>query len=260
MAPRDARERAREQWSKHPAGTTLVNAPDGTREFFDALTASRYREQPWHPDLLRRFGARGRLLEIGSGAGTDHAELAKTAEATVAVDLTQRGAFLTQQRLRLEGRHGAAVVTDAEAMPFQEGVFDCVYSFGVIHHTDNPPRVSAEMLRVMRPGAKFLVALYHRHSLFVLYKIIEFLVTGAFLRRSWASFFGLIEAGADELDQPPKIGLYSRRQAARLFRHFAELETELVHVGVPLPWFGDWLGRHFGWYVVVRGRKPQSAS
>ncbi len=254
---RAARVAARQQWERNPVGTTYADAEEGTAEFFAQMSASRYRLQPWHPDLLRRFAPDGRLLEIGSGAGTDHAELAKMATTTVALDLAPRGAALTQRRLRLEGRAGSALVADGERMPLAGSVFDAVYSFGVIHHTDHPEAVAAEMHRVLKPGGRFMVALYHRASLFALYKALRYVSSGAFLRERWSDHLALVEAGADQLAERPLVRLYSRRQARALFSSFEDVGTEVLHGGVPWRFLQRPLfARRWGWYVVVTGRKP----
>lgn len=254
---REARAAAREQWGRNPAGTMHADAEEGTAAFFAQMTASRYQLQPWHPDLLRRFAPEGRLLEIGSGAGTDHAELARMAATTVALDLAPRGAALTQRRLRLEGRPGSAVVADGERMPLASSVFDAVYSFGVIHHTDHPEAVAAEMHRVLKPGGRFLVALYHRASLFALYRVLRYVGTGAFLRETWRDHLALVEAGADQLSDRPLVRLYSRRQARALFASFEDVRTEVLHGGVRWRFLQrPFFARRWGWYVVVTGRKP----
>ena len=252
-----ARRVAREQWTRTPAGTGRAGAEEGSAEFFAQMTATRYRLQPWHPDLLRRFAPRGALLEIGSGAGTDHSRLAAMANRTVAIDLSARGARLTAARLALEGRSGAALVADGERLPFADGTFDAAYSFGVIHHTDHPDAVADEMYRVLRPGGRFLVAVYHRTSMFAAQKVLQYVLSGSFLRERWSRYLGLVEAGAAELDERPLVRLYNRRGACRLFGRFEGLQTEVVHAGVrPRLLQHPLLAERWGWYVVVTGRKP----
>jgi ubiquinone/menaquinone biosynthesis C-methylase UbiE len=227
-----------------------------TAEFFRDMTVTRYREQPWHPDVLRRFAPHGRLLEIGCGAGTDHAELQKDADQTVAIDLALRGAKLTRRRLELEtGIPGLTMVADGERLPFRSSSFDCVYSFGVIHHTDHPEVVVREMQRVLVPGGKFLVGLYHRHSLFAFKILLLYVLKGGPLRMRWADHLAeRCEAGASELNEKPKVLLYSRRQARRLFAAFSGVSVEVVHARLPswLP-FRSWIERHLGWYVLTTG-------
>jgi ubiquinone/menaquinone biosynthesis C-methylase UbiE len=218
------------------------------------MTKTRYQVQPWHPALLRKFSPYGRLLEIGCGAGTDHAELARMADSTVGVDLAHKGAWLTGRRMALEGRPSRTLVADGEELPFPDCTFDSIYSFGVIHHTDHPESVAAEMYRVMNANGRFMVALYHKVSLVTLYILVKYFMTGAFLREHWSKHLGLIEAGAEELEQRPIVKLYSRRQARHLFQHFTDVTTEIVHPPTDRVVLGA-LARSLGWYVVVYGRK-----
>lgn len=253
---RRARTAAQRQWSRHPAGTTLVDAEEVSPEFYRQMTEARYRLQPWHPALIRRFGLSGRLLEIGCGAGTDHAELAQYVDdPTVAIDLTYKGAWLTRQREVLEGRRGLVIVADGEQLPFRDDVFDVIYSFGVIHHTDHPECVADEMHRVMKPRGRFLVGLYHRASLVTAKLLLVYVSRGIFRRERWSDYLPLVEAGAEELDERPVVRLYSRREAKRLFTRFTGVRIEVVHSGFEAPVLSG-LGRIWGWYVIVTGRKP----
>lgn len=236
-----------------------MSAPEGTAEFFEQMTSTRYREQPWHPELLQDWNPSGALLEIGSGAGTDHALLASMALTTVAVDLAHRGASLTQKRLRLEGRRGSALVADGENLPFSEDSFDAVYSFGVIHHTDHPERVADEIGRVLTAGGSLLVALYHRRSLFAAWWFVKYLATWLATRETWPEFLARLEGGAADLSDRPTVRLYSRGDAERLFGQFDSVTSEIMHIGSNWPILrrtilGERLARRWGWYVIIRAR------
>lgn len=250
----EARVAAGEQWSAHPAGTNHASAPEGTPEFYEQMTRSRYALQPWLPGLLRSWAPSGRVLEIGCGAGTDHSVIASMADETAAIDLAPRGVRLTQSRLELEGRTGLAQVADAEDMPFPDNTFDGVYSFGVLHHTDHPERAVAEMRRVMRPGAKFMVALYHKHSLFAAQKAVEYVVRMRWRSQTWRNYLPELEYGAAELAQRPLVRLYSRRSARRLFSQFHDVKVTVEHPALSGWLLPGWL-RPFGWYVIVTGRR-----
>ncbi|MER6369473.1 class I SAM-dependent methyltransferase [Streptomyces mirabilis] len=251
----EARSAARNQWSANPAGTNHAAAPEGTPEFYEQMTRSRYALQPWLPDLLRSWvPPGGRVLEIGCGAGTDHSVIAGIAGATAAIDLASHGAWLTQRRLELEGRPGTAQVADAEDMPFPDQSFDGVYSFGVLHHTDHPERAVAEMWRVMRPGATFMVALYHKHSMFAAQKAVEYVVRLRWRSQKWRDFLPELEYGAANLEQRPLVLLYSRRDARNLFSRFHDVRVRTEHPALRGHLLPDGL-RRFGWYVVVTGRR-----
>lgn len=256
-----ARRAASEQWQRNPAGTTDVDALSGTPAFFHQMRASRYRQQPWLPRAIERANLTGRVLEIGCGAGQDNQQLGRTASVTVGIDLAHEGARLTDALRRLDGRSGGAMVADGERMPFPDGSFDGVYSFGVIHHTDHPERLIAEIHRVLRPGGRFLVGVYHRWSWFAAMKVYTWLRSGR--KQSWADHLAGLEKGAEELDERPVVRLYSRRQARDLFVDFKVTSVMAQHYGVDNePLFGKvpeswrwWMARLGGWYVLVSGRR-----
>lgn len=250
----EARTAASEQWSANPAGTNHAVAREGTKEFYDQMTSSRYRLQPWLPNLLRSWVPSGRVLEIGCGAGTDHSMIAGIARDTVAIDLAERGARLTQTRLKLEGRTGIAQVADAECMPFPDESFDGVYSFGVLHHTDHPEQAVSEMRRVMRPGATFMVALYHKHSMFAAQKALTYVLSMRWRWQAWREYLPELEYGAAQLKNRPLVRLYSRRSAKQLFAGFHDVRVTFEHPALHGYLLPRWL-RAFGWYVIVTGRR-----
>src|SRR5207237_1003615 len=87
------KQRAREQWSKDPAGAVYGREYEfGTREFFDAVERHRYAEYaPWMPEVMgfKEF-AGSQLLEIGCGMGTDLLQCVRGAANVTAIDLTLR--------------------------------------------------------------------------------------------------------------------------------------------------------------------------
>jgi SAM-dependent methyltransferase len=51
---------------------------------------------------------------------------------------------------------------DAEQMEFDDNSFDFIWTWGVIHHSANTKRIFEEMARVIRPGGRATVMVYHR--------------------------------------------------------------------------------------------------
>lgn len=45
---------------------------------------------------------------------------------------------------------------DVESMPFEDDFFDCVYSFALLEHVENPAKAVRELARVTRPGGNNL--------------------------------------------------------------------------------------------------------
>ncbi|MDQ3803447.1 MAG: class I SAM-dependent methyltransferase [Acidobacteriota bacterium] len=159
------KERVREFWQAHPCGTKFTEAEVGSRRFFEAVEEHRYRVE-WHiPEAAGFEKARGlRVLEIGCGLGTDGAGFARAGAVYTGVDLTEAAVSLARRRFELEGLPGEFRVADAEALEFADGSFDLVYSHGVLHHTPDAAAAVGEIHRVLAPGGRAVVMLYHRDS------------------------------------------------------------------------------------------------
>ena len=59
-------------WDDRPCGSFASDSLPGKRDFFEQVTRCRYSAQPFMRDWIdfRRFAGQ-RLLEVGSGLGTD---------------------------------------------------------------------------------------------------------------------------------------------------------------------------------------------
>jgi ubiquinone/menaquinone biosynthesis C-methylase UbiE len=126
----------------------------------------RYPEQVPFSEVLDYAALHGRaVLEIGCGAGGQAEVFARQGAAVTAIDITDQAVHLTRRRFDLEGLPGSIQRGDAERLAFAGDSFDLVWSWGVIHHTADIARAVAEIHRVLRPGARAKVMVYHRHSL-----------------------------------------------------------------------------------------------
>jgi ubiquinone/menaquinone biosynthesis C-methylase UbiE len=101
-----------------------------------------------------------RALEIGAGTGFFSLNLrqAGVLDQVAVTDLSPgmvAAAKRNAQRLgfTIEGR-----VADAESLPFEDGTFDVVVGHAVIHHVPDVELAFSEMLRVLRPGGRFVIA------------------------------------------------------------------------------------------------------
>src|SRR2546428_6768855 len=161
----DLKERVRAFWEAHPCGTKFSGAEMGTREFFERVEAHRYAKE-WHiPEAANFAAARGlRVLEIGCGLGTDGAQFALAGANYIGVDLTEASVELARKKFDLSGLQGEFRVADAEKLDFADDSFDLVYSHGVLHHTPDTARAVREIHRVLVPGGRAIVMLYHRGS------------------------------------------------------------------------------------------------
>jgi SAM-dependent methyltransferase len=294
-ADADLKERVRAFWQAHPCGTKFSDAEMGTREFFERVEAHRY-EKEWHIPAAANFAAaRGlRVLEIGCGLGTDGAQFARAGADYTGIDLTEASIELARKRFELAGLRGEFRVADAEQLDFADNAFDLVYSHGVLHHTPDTARAVREIHRVLKPGGRAIVMLYHRGS-------YNYRIGIRILRRAGAGLLKsergikivnrltgepieslrdharLLTTGAngylatDEfLSQStdgagnPLARVYSRREARELFRDFRKVDLHAYFLNKRfIPILGNLLPRsvesalasRWGWHLWIYATK-----
>jgi ubiquinone/menaquinone biosynthesis C-methylase UbiE len=262
-------------WGASPAGSTFGGgAQPGSREFFERVVRKRSTyEMPWLFEVVPFASFRGRrVVELGCGAGYDAYELCRQGAHYTGIDITSRNAELTRRHLAHYGFQPAVQVADAERLPFDEGVFDVVFSNGVLHHTPDISGSFREAHRVLRRGGEFWVILYHKHSIvhwLTLY-FAEHILRLGFLRRSFRERLAMVEYTTSR--ELPLVNVYTRGEVRSLFREAGFRSQgvwvrKLVHEdlpGIPLlaqlwpavlqHWL-ETLGRRWGWYLIARGVK-----
>jgi ubiquinone/menaquinone biosynthesis C-methylase UbiE len=161
-------EDVRRFWENEACGTSPEITGDWaplSQEWFSQIEQHRYRVEPYIHSVAQFTRHRGKaILEIGVGAGTDHLQWARAGCRCHGVDLTDTGIETTRAHLRLYGFDSDLRRVNAEALPFPDASFDIVWSWGVIHHANDPSRIIAEIHRVLKPGGSFLGMMYRRWS------------------------------------------------------------------------------------------------
>ena len=123
--------------ARRDAQRRYLEGPDALEVVFEKIVAARPR----------------RLLEVGCGMGEFAERLTReSGAAVVATDLSPRMVELTA--------HGGveARVADVQALPFDDGEFDCAVAIAMLYHVDDLDRALRELARVLEPGGR-LVAL-----------------------------------------------------------------------------------------------------
>jgi SAM-dependent methyltransferase len=110
------------------------------------------------PSLPRARTAAGELtLDIGCGEGRMARALAAAGHRVIGVDVTELLA-------RAASHHDdpvPAVVADAAAPPFRDGVADLAASFMTLMDTDDFSAAVSEAGRLLRPGGRYCLAIVH---------------------------------------------------------------------------------------------------
>jgi len=217
--------RVRDFWEQEPCGTApaIVGGRQAhTREWFEQVERYRYEVEPFIHAVAQFTRHRGkRILEVGVGAGTDHLQWARAGCECFGVDLTDAAIETTRERLAMYGLTSQLQRVDAETLPFVDGQFDLVYSWGVIHHSERPDRIIAEIARVLRPGGSFIGMLYGRRSVTAwLLWARHALAKG----RPWRTPADVIWHHVESIGTKA----YTQREIAELFAAFGDVRTQPI--------------------------------
>ncbi len=266
----DDKREAIEQWTHDPCGLSGARGFEiGTKSFYERVDRSRYEEYaPWMNSTMEftRFAGR-KVLEVGFGMGTDLFQFASAGAIVSGVDLSPEHLRIATQRFAVYSLPADLRLADAEALPYEAASFDVVYTFGVIHHTPNTQRAVEEIHRVLTPGGRAIIGVYHRYSAFFLFSVLgeSFLLRLRFLREPYRRTLSRIEYRQNG-DACPLVKLYSRRSLRRLLCDFKEVRIQCVHLershfGI----FGRYLptallrrwerSGQFGWYLIAKCTK-----
>ena len=290
----ELKERVRAFWQEHPCGTKFADAEPGSAKFYQLVEEHRYKKE-WHiPNAADFVDSKNlHVLEIGCGLGTDGAQFAKAGADYTGIDLTQAAIDLAKRRFELDQLPGNFRVADAERLDFPNNTFDLVYSHGVLHHTPDIAAAVREIHRVLRPGGRAIVMLYHRNSYNYRINISLLRRTGVHLLR-WNAGVKLVHLLTGEPEdslreharrlqaQPeylnseeflsrntdgagnPLARVYSRSEARDLFKDFARVELRTYFLNKRwLPVLGPLLPRsvesqlaaRWGWHLWIYATK-----
>lgn len=246
----------RAYWEQEPCGTdraVVGDLPKHSREWHEEVERFRYEVEPFIHSVAQFTRHRGkRILEVGVGAGTDHLQWARAGCDCYGVDLTDAGIETTRARLALYGLTSTLQRVDAETLPFDDGFFDLVYSWGVIHHSAHPDRILAEIRRVLRPGGTFIGMLYGRHSVTVL----RFWIRHALLKgKPWRSLSDVVWHHVESIGTKA----YTEPEIQRLFADFEQVRTTPIltindRAGFPR-WVSQLFPARWGWFIAVHAAR-----
>jgi SAM-dependent methyltransferase len=174
----------------------------------------------------------GLILDAGCGEGIDLAMVALHPNCEViGVELSSGGVATSLARTR--GLPRAHVVQgNLLRMPLASGTFDAAYSYGVVHHTPDPPRAIREIARTLKPGASLLYYVYED-----------------FADRSWTWRAALTLANS--------VRVITTRLPPRLLMGLCRLFSPVVYVVLTIP------ARRFRWarrFPYRHGTTPSSMS
>jgi SAM-dependent methyltransferase len=125
---------------------------------------SKESEETFFPKTLFRPGElQGKtVLDAGCGMGRFLDVVSKHGAVSVGVDLS----FAVEAAHENLGdrRNVHILQADLRELPFADASFDFIYSIGVLHHTPDCRASFLSLVRLLKPGGKISIWLYHREA------------------------------------------------------------------------------------------------
>jgi len=218
----DLLEEVRDFWDDGSCGEVYAQGDDLKRQY-EAQAKARYLLEPYLKKFAEFDFAKDKdVLEIGVGMGADHQQLAEAAPKSLhGIDLTPRAIDHVKNRLKIFGLKSDIKVNNAEQMEFDDGRFDFVYSWGVIHHSPDTQKACNEIHRVLRKGGTAKVMIYHRYS-----------IAGALLWLRYGLLKGRPFVGLDYIYhhylESPGTKAFTVAETREMFKEFETVKTEVT--------------------------------
>jgi arsenite methyltransferase len=131
----------------------LARVPEAAAESFAGVA---------NPFSLGRLQPGERVLDLGSGAGTDSlvaAQMVAPGGQVIGIDMTAAMLDKARHAASAVGADNVSFVEgEIEKLPFPDGSFDVVISNGVIDLVPDKDVVFAEVFRVLAPGGRVQIA------------------------------------------------------------------------------------------------------
>ena len=158
-------------WGEH----TVYAPPFHTARSSLAHLRWRAGEYPLFEPLMEVYGdhAEDTVLDYGCGPGNDLVGFLVLGNArhVIGIDVSRKALELARRRLalhRIDAERATLIqVGDGnESVPLDDASIDLVYCEGVLHHTSSPSALLSEFHRVLKPGARAVIMVYNRASLY----------------------------------------------------------------------------------------------
>ena len=160
-------DKIKRYWNNQPCNIRHGQSQPGSLEFFQEVSARRYRVEAHIPEFAGFHLWQGkRVLEIGPGIGSDAAEFARNGAEYYAIDYSEESIKLAQKRFEAEGLEGIFRCGDASdpAMYVNLPKFDLVYSYGVIHHFPAIDKIINNVHFALAKDGEFRFMVYAKNS------------------------------------------------------------------------------------------------
>jgi len=247
----------KQYWDSRPCNIRHSPAEFCSKQYFDEVEQRKYFVEPHIPPFAEfALWKDKEVLELGCGIGTDSINFARAGAKLTVLELSEKSLEITKKRFEMYGLEANFVLGDAEKLSsyFPEKHFDLIYSFGVIHHTPNPPAAIAEIEKVIKPGGELRIMLYSKFST----KNLMILLGLAQPEAQAGCPIAFTYSKADVLNLLSAFNVYDCHKD-HIFPYKIADYKQYMYVKkfpwniMPLPLF-HWIERTMGWHCLIKAK------
>jgi len=257
--------------NKHP-GLKRNKHVVGTKIFFNEMEKERYGSIFQYKYIKEKSEfnkyKNKKVLEIGIGFGTEILQYARNGAKVYGIDLTNSAIRMSNKRFKLENLTGIFQQANFKNLPYKDNTFDLVTSFGVLHHSKETQQGINEIYRVLKPGGRFIIMLYHKGFKYYFMKLFfHGVLRGEILKYSSQQ---IVSRHSENFGNCPLTKVYNRKEAKKMFSRFKQLEMECFRLDdhfringkifsitkFLLPWkIYRIVENKLGWNMLIKGYK-----
>lgn len=200
-------------WNERPCNIRHSNKEIGTKEYFVEVTKRKYIVEP-HILSFAEFEKykNKEVLEVGCGIGTAAQTFIEHGAIYTGVDLSHKSIEIAKNRLNVFDLQGNIFQANIEEIDnVNDKKFDLIYSFGVLHHTENPEKAIDNIWKMLKPGGEFKLMMYAKNSL---------------------KYFEIID-GLDQFEAQsgvPIANVYTKEEINTLLNKFSNIQISQTHI------------------------------
>ena len=245
MQPKKDFEFWNEKWK-----TDTVKGPDHP----DAATWRNERDERIMTFLRPYLPQNGIVAEIGCGSGRLLSRIGRERPVKlVAMDYAPAALELVQTTAKIFNVEVDTMLADANDTGLPDQSFDFILSGGLLEHFDDPKRILAEMVRLLKPGGAIYASVVPRKWFSMHRPMHRWLGPQVYRTKhgprqyaKWLKELGCVDIKAEAKGVYPPLFHYlptgPRRAIERVFR----------------PLDGTWIADRLGYFFLFAARRPRA--